>query len=633
MCGICGIFNIGQNSDVDRAELLAMRQQLLHRGPDSQGEYLCSEVSLGIQRLKVIDLVTGDQPLFSEDKSIVLVMNGEIYNHKEIRKDLEEKRHKFSSQSDAEVIIHLYEEKGDSFLDFLNGIFALALWDSRKKRLLLARDQLGVKPLYYFNDGRRVVFASEIKAILASKINKPGINYVSLDDYLSLGYVPGERTLFSGIYRLPAGCSAKISKGRMDIARYWDIKAYPQLKIDEEEVVGELINKIRSAVRRQMVADVPVGAFLSGGIDSSLITAMLCEAANKQVKTYNVSFSGQAEYNESPFARLVSEKFNTSHRQVVMEEQICQLLPRLIWHLDEPIADQAILPTYLVSKLSRQEVTVVLSGEGGDELFAGYGHYDRSRIDWKMKIAAKFPKSFLSMTAGYYNSLPHSAMGRDFFTRYAAFAKEPFAKNFLKTSQVIFTQPDKYRLYSRNFRQQAKRKEIEAAWEAFDFGNISSYEALSQMQYLDIKYYLADDLLVKTDKMSMAVSLEARVPYLDKELVEFAIRLPGEMKFKNRIFKYMLKKASAGILPQEIVNRQKHGFEVPIKRWLNTNLGELISVYLSKKEINRGGIFNYTEIARMIKAQRSGKFDYSNKLWAILVFEIWKKIFIEKASI
>lgn len=629
MCGICGIFNIESERPVEEEELVSMRDLMSHRGPDSDGSFFAANVGLGIRRLKVIDLATGDQPIYNEDKSIVVVLNGEIYNYREIRRRLEEKGHRFYTKSDTEIIVHLYEEEGPSFVRFLNGIFAIALWDNRNKSLFLARDHLGVKPLYYYYDGKRFIFASEIKAILAVKDIVPETDKISLDLYLTMGYVPGQRTMFLGIKRLPPGCMANLTKDRVGIERYWDIEFNPQLSLSEEEAVDILIEKIREAVSRQLVADVPVGAFLSGGVDSSLMVALMSSMANGAVKTYNVSFADSDGYSESKFAIMVSDIFKTQHRQIIMDPEVCKMLPELIWYQDEPLADQAIIPTYLVSKLSREDVTVVLTGEGGDELFAGYGHYDRRAVEWKMDLVSRLPQSFNKFLIDTYSRTPENTKGRLFFTRYAPHAKESFARRYLRTSQVAFTEPDKKLLYSHSMSDVCDTHNSDRQLKYY-YENVSSWDPLSQMQYLDMKCYLADDLLVKTDKMSMAVSLEARVPYLDKDLVEFVSKLPPGIKLKKGIFKHILKKASANILPQDITVRPKHGFDVPVSEWLNGELKDFVATYLSRKSIEKEGLFNYAEVERMIKLHNTGRLDCSLRLWTLLVFELWKKIFIDK---
>lgn len=632
MCGICGIYNTGSDNPVNKKELIFMRDLMHHRGPDSDGCFFAENLGLGIRRLKVIDLATGDQPIFNEDRSIAVVLNGEIYNYREIRKELEEKGHRFYTKSDTEVLAHLYEEKGESFVKTLNGIFAIALWDNQNKELFIARDQLGVKPLYYYYNGKRLIFASEIKSILAARDIASEIDRVSLDLYLSIGYVPGERTIFSGIKRLPPGSIIKFSNGKFCIEKYWDIEFKPQWPLSENDATEILLQKIRQAVSRQLVADVPLGVFLSGGIDSSLLVALMSTLVTNTIKTYNVSFSDSEGFSESDFALCVSNRFKTHHRQINMGPDACKILPKLIWFQDEPLADQAIIPTYLVSKLSREDVTVVLTGEGGDELFAGYGQYDRSAIEWKMNLLSRFPSWFIRFLTNKYSQADENFKGRLLFTRYAPYAKEHFAKRYLRTSQVIFTESDKESLYSRSMLNSQKNF-FEDNDIKYYYDKIYDYDALSQMQYMDLKCYLPEDLLMKVDKMSMAVSLEARVPYLDKDVVEFVARLPPQMKFKEGTHKYILKKLAAVFLPDEISLRVKRGFDVPVSQWLRGELKDFVWEYLSKRNIERDGFFNSAWVTKMLEGHISGRHDYGAQIWAILVFSLWKKIFIDGEDI
>lgn len=629
MCGICGIINLGIKSEISKEEILSMREAMLHRGPDSSGLFMRDNFAMGVRRLKVIDLVSGDQPILNEDMTVAVMLNGEIYNYKELKKELLNNGHKFYTNSDTEVLAHLYEEKGEEFVKYLNGIFGISLWDDKKKILLIARDGMGVKPLYYYNDGKRFAFASEVKSILMAKGIAYEIDRSALDSYLSVGYVPGEETIFSSIKRLPAGSIGIMSGKDFKIIRYWDVEPSPESMLKEEDAAIELLDKIKLAVSRQLAADVPVGILLSGGVDSGLITALASTLCKDKVRTYNVSFEDNDSYNESKFAERISQIFGTDHSRLVMNPRDCKFLPKLIRYLDEPLADQAVVPAFLISRFARGQVTVALSGEGGDELFAGYGHYERSHVEKNVGLLKRIPDLGVECLSAVFNKMPQDFKGNLLFTRYAPYRNSSFAERYFYSSQVIFNPSERKALctdevsgFFKSGKENSRLREY--------FKKIGSYDELNQMLYLDTKCYLPDDLLMKVDKMSMAVSLEARVPFLDKDLVEFAVKLPSAYKLKNGIFKYILKKAARKVLPSDILDRQKHGFEVPVREWLRTGLRDFIGDHLSEDEIKRDGLFNYSEIKRMLETHNSGRYDYNKQIWALLVFQAWKTTFINK---
>jgi len=619
VCGICGIYGKSEKNSIER-----MCQVISHRGPNDEGIYTDETISLGIRRLSIIDLTTGHQPIHNEDKTMWIVFNGEIYDFQEHREYLEKHGHQFYTKSDTEVIIHLYEEFGEECVHKLRGMFAFALWDRFKKKLFIARDRLGIKPLYYIETNGKFLFASEIKAILQHSEVKCKVNLKALDEYLTFQYIPSPNTLFEGIWKLPQGHTLSYSHGKMTLHQYWDVKFSQELeKVDEREKAEELLNLFKESIRLRLISDVPLGVLLSGGLDSSAVVAVMSGLVNQPIKTFTIGFDAEGDYNEAKYARLVANRFETDHHEIIVQPNACEILPRLIWHLDEPIADQAALPTYLVCQLARKHVTVVLTGEGGDELFAGY------------------PRYLLSSYADVYQKFP-DWMKERILKRGISFIPDniPFSKYLKKiifsSSDVInrnirwtcnFLPEEKEQLYSNylkktlseNFISNAeqKNKRIEGS-------------TLNQLMYMDIKTWLVDDILMKVDKMSMATSVEARVPFLDHKLVEFVSMLPPELKLRGVTTKYILKKILNGLLPKEILNRRKHAFKVPASKWFQQDLKFLAFEILLSQTAQKREYFDVKYIHQLINNHLEGKIDAGQKLWNLVCLELWHRIYIEK---
>lgn len=605
MCGICGIFGFE-----DKTLVKKMCQVIAHRGPDDDGFFFDENIGLGHRRLSIIDLSTGKQPIFNENRNICIIYNGEIYNFPELRKELEEKGHRFYTSTDTEVIVHLYEEEGFFFLKRLRGMFAIALWDADKKCLLLARDPIGIKPLYYTFIGSSLIFASEIKALLECEAVKRRLNIASLDQYLTYRYVPGPSTMFEGIYRMMPGHLILCSKNGSEIVKYWDVPPQSKGVGDEGYYTSMLRKMLKKNVEMELISDVPLGAYLSGGIDSSIIVSLMSRKVDQPVKTFSVGFGAGEPIDELESARLVSEHIGTDHHEIIVRsEDVEKHLPRIIWHLDEPIVDPAIFPTYLLSELASRHVKVVLTGEGADELFAGYSDY-HTRLKGE-KVRRFLPPAFRRTATGFLNKSSNSGINL-------------YARQMLDDT-------DDHILWGELFDSDEKRElyvdfKVEKTPTVGYFKGYTG-ESLSKMLYTDIKTWLPDDLLVKVDKMTMANSIEARVPYLDHTLIEFAMNIPPHLKIKNGVEKYILRRASEDLLPKATLIRKKHGFTVPINDWITKSLETMISNTLSESAIKKRNYFRYNRVKHIIENASNPR--YSHQLWSLFTLELWHKIYID----
>lgn len=629
MCGICGY--CGSNFILDKELIEDMVSTLVHRGPDEKGIYIDEGIALGARRLSIIDITKGSQPVCNEDRNIWVAFNGEIYNFKEIGEELKEHGHKFASGSDTEVIVHSYEEWGEEFIQKLRGMFAFALWDGISRKLILVRDRIGIKPLYYtlLSDGT-IVFGSEIKAILKYTKVKKEIELKALDCFLALEYIIGPLSIFKNIYKLPQGHYLIYQNGNILIKNYWDlIRNTLALKEDGlsiKEKKEKLISLLHKSVKYRLISDVPLGAFLSGGIDSSSVVAMMHIEGVKPIKTFSIGFAEQS-YNELKYAKIVSNHFSTEHYEQIIEPNAVELVNTLIYYLDEPLGDYSIFPTYLVSTLARKYVKVVLSGDGGDELFAGYEHYKAQQLS---KIYDSFPnfikKYFFQFLSDKIPPSPKKKGLINMFKRYIEGTKMlPYLHHYRWC--VFINELEKNELYSKEFMNLIN---------GFSFFDLikphlkisNNLDEINRELYLDLKTYLVDDILVKVDRMSMATSLEARIPLLDHEFVEWAMSIKGSLKLRKFTSKYLLKNSMQKYLPKDIIYRRKEGFSIPIKNWLRNELRELMEGTLNKKTIIADGLFNYSYIEKLKYEHLSGKFDHSHKLWALIIFHLWKKQFI-----
>jgi asparagine synthase (glutamine-hydrolysing) len=628
MCGICGKINLN-NEPIDEALLRKMTSCLSHRGPDDEGLYIKGNVSLGHRRLSIIDLSQfAHQPMSNEDGTIWIVYNGEIYNFLELRDVLIKKGHTFRSRSDTETIIHLYEEYGPECLVYLKGMFAFALWDVKKQLLFLARDRIGKKPLYYWHSPNTFVFVSEIKSILQDDNFQRKPDYTAIHHYLTYQYVPSPWTAFGGIKKLPPAHYLVLKNGNIEVKRYWKLSYLPKNKINEKDLKHEIIERLKEAVRIRLISDVPLGAFLSGGIDSSATVAMMSRIMSEPVKTFSIGFKEKA-YNELEYARLVAERFKTDHTEFIVEPKAIEVIDKLVWYYNEPFADSSAIPTYYVSKLAREHVTVVLNGDGGDENFAGYGRYAAN--EFSRMIHGFFPTSIAKSLLPLVILLPHGKDPNNFFWRLKRFLQEYIKTPELRNAHWLchFTTKMKRELYSDNFLEYA------SSFDSFDliiekFKEAEADSFIDKTLYADVMMYLPDDLLVKVDVASMANSLEARSPFLDHEFMEFVATIPSDLKLKRRTTKYILKEALRGMLPDEVLFREKMGFGVPLDHWFRNELKDMVyDTLLADKAIQRG-YFKRESVKKILDEHVSNKWNWQNHIWNLLMLELWHKMFIDR---
>ena len=629
MCGICGFINSDRRQPAREADLRRMCDSIVHRGPDEDGYFVFENVALGMRRLSIIDLSTGKQPISNEDKSIWIVFNGEIYNFPQLRQELEAKGHKFRTRTDTETIVHAYEEWGIECPNRLNGMFAFAIWDDNKKQLFIARDRVGIKPLYYYADNKRLVFGSELKAILQLPEVPRQIDKRALDLFLTYEYVPAPHSILEGIRKLPAGHILLARDGRVEVQQYWDLHFSENGK-EPEQTRTDLLELLQDAVKMRLISDVPLGAFLSGGIDSSAIVALMSRVMDQPVKTFSIGFEDQS-YNELNYARAIAKHFQTEHHELIIKPDALELTDKLVHHLDEPFGDFSIYPTYLVSKMAREHVKVVLSGDGGDELFGGYDTYIAEVAD---RTYRRFVPAILRnyMIAPMAAMLPPTQQKKGLINRTKRFVEGSALPDDLQHTRwmTFLVEKEKARIYSEGL------YESTAGTATFDFmrrhfKKARTADALNQQLYVDIKTYLCDDILVKVDRMSMAVSLEARVPFLDHRVVEYSGRIPGDLKLRGTKTKYILKEALQELLPYEILHRGKEGFSIPIKNWLKKELKPLMLDVLSEETLRRDQYFDARYVHKLIDEHCKNKENHSHRLWALMVFHIWKQNYL-KAS-
>ena len=599
-----------------------MVEQLHHRGPDEEGSITLPGVGLGMRRLAIVDLAGGQQPILNETGEIKIVANGEIYNFRELQQELEAHGHTFRSRnSDIEVMVHAYEQWGEDFLVKLRGMFALAIWDGRTRTLIAARDRAGEKPLYWTQTSRGLLLASEVKALLVRPEVSRELDPIALDQFLTYEYVLAPRTMLKGVHKVPPAHFLRYRDGVATVHRYWDAADVPLRQWRDDEAAAALKSALQTAVRRQLMADVPLGAFLSGGIDSSSIVALMSEASSRPVNSFSIGFA-DGTYNELPFAREVAALFKTNHRERTASPNLGDMFERLIVHLDEPFADTSLFPTFSVSELAREHVKVVLSGDGGDELFGGYDAYQAqalaARLGW-------MGDALMPALAGVASALPPTDKKKGLVNkvkRFSAGATTAPADLGHYRWMVYLNARDKARLYNAGLRESLGATDVYApVREAL--GRFSHDDLLNRQLYADLSLYLADDILVKVDRMSMATSLETRAPFLDGDLMELAFSMPGHLKIRNGERKWILKQAMKGVLPDSILNRKKEGFSIPIKHWLRRELQPLMRDLLSPDRIARRGLFDPAYITQLMNAHTDGRENHAHTLFPLMVFERW----------
>ena len=630
MCGIAGLVHADPGFPVSAELIRRMTSIMSHRGPDAEGVHLWRGAGVGHRRLSIIDLATGDQPIFSEDRMTAVILNGEIYNFAELRVELEARGHHFATRSDTEAIVHAYEEYGEGCVSRLRGMFAFALWDDRRRRLLLARDRVGKKPLYYAQDGERLAFASELKALLCDPSVKRVVNAEALNEYFSLGAVQAPSTIFERIAQIPPGHYLVWERGRVHVTEYWDVPRRTPTSRSEAETLEELDAVLADAVRVRLISDVPLGAFLSGGVDSSAVVAMMARISTQPVVTTSVGFSERA-FSELEHARAVAATLGTRHHDVVVEPRAAEILPRLVWHLDEPFADSSALPTYYVSKAARERVTVALSGDGGDELFAGYQRrYGLNR--WETRARAWLPTWARTRILAPLGAVYPKAdwLPRPLRARYVLQNLGTSFERAYFSDLSLFRADEKRRLLAPEFLATLGGHDPFTAF-ARHFERVRDLDPLERLLYVDLKTWLVNDILVKVDRMSMATSLEVRAPLLDQRVIEFAATVPVDLKFRGRTSKYLLKRHLEGRLPASVVHRPKQGFEIPLAHWLRTELREMAhDLLLSPRATGRG----YTRpavVRRLWDDHQRRLRDHGPRLWALMVLELWHRSFVDQA--
>lgn len=619
---------VGREGEVvEAAQVHRMCQSIVHRGPDDEGIYAQGPIGLGMRRLSIIDLSGGHQPIHNEDKSVWIVYNGEIYNFPELRRELEQRGHQFYTRTDTEIIVHLYEELGADCVKKLRGMFAIALYDERRQSLLLARDRLGKKPLHYALHQGRLLFGSEIKTILAVAPELAEVNPEGLLQYFYFGYIPDPYTAFRHIHKLPPGHLMEYVGGKTSIREYWDVPAYgTQPAMSEEECLGELERRLAEAVRIRLISDVPLGALLSGGVDSSIIVALMARASSQPVKTFSIGFEAE-KFNEAEYARLVAERFGTDHHELILNPDLEETLMFLSGMLEEPFGDSSMLPTYYVSRMARQHVTVALSGDGGDELFAGYDRYlvamERRKFDripnwlgrlYRDQVHPWVPAGMYGKNLAWNASLSARDRYLDDVSYFPVLHRERslFSKDFLETASHLPNPLEQWQHY---------------------YDRAPANDDLSRLLYLDTKTYLTADILAKVDRMSMATSLEVRVPMLDHEFVEWVAALPVDWKFRTGTRKFILKKLAERLgIPSQLLHRRKQGFQLPLVEWMRDSMkDQYLRILLEPRTLQRG-YFKAESVRALINEHTRGRRNRSGLLWRMLVLELWHRNFLEAGA-
>lgn len=631
MCGIAGWINLENNSSQNHSEavLHSMCERMKHRGPDSEGLWLDEKVALGMRRLSIIDLATGEQPVYSEDKSIVVVMNGELYNFKEVRADLEKRGHKFETHTDTEILPHLYEEYGEAMLEHINGMFAFALWDKRTEKLLIARDKFGEKPLYYGVFAGKLIFASELKVLLENPAVETEINIDALRQYLSFDYVPAPHSIYKNIYKLPAAHFLTVEKGEVKTRRYWNLSWNKNGHTPSIEKAAEELRELLSdAVKMRLVADVPLGILLSGGVDSSTVAAFAAQHASGKIKTFSIGFE-EDSFDESKYARQVARHLDTEHYEDKLSvERAADLISEIGLWLDEPLSDGSLLPTFLLSRFVRKHVTVALGGDGGDEIFAGYPMYYAHKV---AKFYNGIPSFFRNnLIEPVVNRLPVSSKNLSFDYK---------AKRFIRAAKydTVTRHHSWFGSFSTDEQQKLLSKDVLANTSGDIYADAKNLlqitdatNDIERMQFLDLNFYMAEDILTKVDRASMAVSLEVRAPFLDPRVAEFAAQLPLEYRLKGSQGKYILKKAMENLLPKNILHRPKKGFGIPIAEWLKGRLNPLMREMLAPERLKNQGLFDEKFVQTLIKEHETGAASHHKQLWTLLVFQLWFDNFSSK---
>jgi asparagine synthase (glutamine-hydrolysing) len=628
MCGICGKLNFDRDNEVSQPLLKAMADSIVHRGPDDDGYYLAGQVGLGFRRLSIIDLAGGHQPLSNEDGTVWIVFNGEIYNYQDLREDLLKKGHVFRTKSDTETIVHLYEEYGEAGIQSLRGMFAFAIWDQNQQKLLLTRDRLGIKPLYYGVTSQSLVFASEMKAILVDPQIKREILPSTVDRFLTFGYVPGDETLLKGIHKLPPGSYMVVKNGKTEVTQYWDLH-FSSSSVTLKDAEEQLLEILEESVRLHMIADVPVGFLLSGGVDSTAMLSLASRKTDRPISSYTVGFADSGVADERPFARLAAEKYGAGHHEIsISSKEFADFLPKYVWHMEEPVCEPPAVALYYVSKLARNYVKVLISGEGGDEAFAGYPNYRAMLWIERIKRMAGPLTGAVSGTL----SLLYKLSGNWRFGHYQQLLNAPFESYYYSrsSSPFRFFNAHSQELYCNDFWASTnKQYSLQPVTQLLEQSR--SDDVLSRMLYVDTRTWLPDDLLVKADKMTMANSVELRVPLLDHKLLEFAATLPSNFKINGFSMKYIAKRCLSKQIPREILERKKAGFPVPYENWLRTDMRDSVSNILLDRETTDRGYFKKSSVEKLIH-DNSESGGYAKEIFSLVVLELWHREFLRSGN-
>ena len=627
MCGIIGKLYFDRDRTVARQDLVRMASALVHRGPDGEGVWIDGNFGLAHRRLAIIDLsAAATQPMSNEDGSVWITFNGEIYNFQELQKELETRGHVFRTHSDTEVILHAYEEYGRQCLDRLRGMFAFAIWDARQRLLFIARDRLGKKPLFYYLGPDQFLFASEIKGLLADRDIPTEPDPVALDHFLALQYIPAPLTAFRGIRKLPPAHWLEVRNGRVEMERYWKLQYTPKRQISMSEAVEEFRWRFAEAVRLRLVSDVPLGVFLSGGVDSSAVVAAMAQEMGRSVQTFSVGFE-DAAFDERIYARQVAERYGTTHTELVVKAPVTDILPRLVWHYDEPFGDTSAVPSYAIAALTRQYVTVVLNGDGGDENFAGYEWYAKDLFVQRGEVLPLWLRQWIaSWGKGVSLATKQHQLVHKIIQLAKLLALSPVRRYAYWMEH--FSSEARQKLYTPTFGAAVVGSNPEGLFEEA-FAQSDTEEWVDTMLDADVNLYLPEDLLVKVDRATMAHSLEARSPFLDHVLMEFVASLPSQLKFSGTQQKRLLKTALRDVLPERILKRPKMGFCVPLERWFREELREMAyDVLLAPRAVQRG-YFRPREVAKLLDAHCRGEADHAKHLWDLLVLELWHRTFID----
>ena len=634
MCGITGWLNLDNKSNHEaEAVLHSMCETIVHRGPDSEGLWIDDQAALGMRRLSIIDLKTGDQPVFNCDRSVIVMMNGELYNYREVRADLEKLGHKFTTNSDTEILPHLYEEYGEALVDHVNGMYAFSLWDTRKKKLIIARDRFGEKPLYYGVFDGKLIWASEPKALLAHPSVKPELDLNALRHYVSFDYVPAPMSIYKGVSKLPAAHMLVVENSEVRTRRYWDLSWTTNFSLSHgpngagttnlslSSVAGDLRDLLSDAVRMRLVSDVPLGILLSGGIDSSTVAAFATQHATERVKTFSIGFE-EDSFDESKYARRVAKHLNTEHYEDKLSATTAgDLISEIGNWLDEPMSDGSLIPTFLLARFVRKYVTVALGGDGGDELFAGYPMYYAHGVAAKYHAIPSFIRS--GLIEPIVNALPVSTNNMSFDYKAKRFIRgarlDDVARHHSWFGSFSTDQHDK--LFTRDVLEKTDADIYAGVRDLV--GASHAKNVIERMQYADINFYLAEDILTKVDRAAMAVSLETRAPFLDPRVGQFAASIPVDYKLRGKSGKVILKEAMKDLLPHEILHRPKKGFGIPIAEWLKGRLNSLMHDLLASDRLTSQGLFDAEYVQRLIREHETGAASHHKELWTLLVFQLW----------